>query len=100
MDITDPANDLDNYIDGLDMMLERVIKSGAILGATQNRLDMAANFNAKLMDSIDSGVSRLVDADMEEASAKLAATQTQQQLAVQALQIANTSAENIMQLFQ
>ncbi|NSY17507.1 hypothetical protein G6K99_09135 [Neorhizobium sp. AL 9.2.2] len=36
---------------------------------------------------------------MEEASARLSAIQTQQQLSVQALQIANSSSETIMQLF-
>ncbi|RYG86867.1 MAG: hypothetical protein EON58_21250 [Alphaproteobacteria bacterium] len=36
---------------------------------------------------------------MEEASARLSAIQTQQQLAVQTLQIANSSSETIMQLF-
>jgi flagellin len=99
VDITDPANDLDNYINGLDMMLERVIKSGATLGAAENRIDIQAQFNATLMDNIEQGVGRLVVADMEEASAILSAKQTQQQLAVQSLQIANSAPETIMQLF-
>jgi len=37
---------------------------------------------------------------MEEESAKLSALQTQQQLAVQSLSIANSSSENILTLFQ
>jgi flagellin len=53
-----------------------------------------------LGDSIDSGVGRLVDADMEEASTRLSALQTQQQIAVQSLQIANSNPNNIMTLFQ
>jgi flagellin len=61
---------------------------------------MQSEFLETLMDSIDRGVSRLIDADMEEASARMKALQTQQQLAVQSLQIANTQAQNILSLFQ
>jgi flagellin len=81
-------------------MLEKAVASAATLGALQQRVDMQADLNNSFMDSIDSGVSRLVDADMEESSAKLAALQTQQQLAVQSLQISNSSPDNILQLFR
>lgn len=52
------------------------------------------------MDSISKGIGRLVDADMSEASTRLKALQTQEQLSIQSLQIANSNAENIMQLFR
>ena len=41
-----------------------------------------------------------VDADMNEESTRLKALQTQQQLGIQSLSIANSSAENILQLFR
>ena len=46
------------------------------------------------------GMGALVDTDMEEASAKLQALQTQQQLGVQALSIANQAPQTILQLFR
>ena len=49
---------------------------------------------------IDKGVSKLVDADMNEESTKLKALQTQQQLGIQALSIANSNAQNILSLFR
>jgi flagellin len=61
---------------------------------------MQADFAEKLSDSIESGVGRLVDADMNEVSTRLKALQTQQQLAIQSLQIANSSSETVMQLFR
>ncbi|MNL80606.1 Flagellin [compost metagenome] len=61
---------------------------------------MQHEFVNDLMDVIDTGVGRLVDADMNEESTRLKALQTQQQLGIQALSIANTSSENILQLFQ
>jgi flagellin len=41
-----------------------------------------------------------VDADMNEASTRLKALQTQEQLGVQALSIANSNSETILQLFR
>jgi flagellin len=82
--------------DGLDAMT----KAGSQLGSIANRIQLQETFIASLSDSIDSGVGRLVDADMEEESSKLAAYQTQQQLAIQSLQIANNSAQNVLSLFR
>ncbi|WP_435269660.1 flagellin [Shinella sp. BE166] len=81
-------------------MLEKVISGASSLGAVKTRIDMQSEFAHVLMASIDKGIGRLVDADMNEASTRLKALQTQQQLAIQSLQIANSSAENIMQLFR
>ncbi|CAN7522773.1 flagellin [Rhizobium sp. LjRoot98] len=100
VDITDPANDLDNYLTGVDIMLQKVISGASTLGAVKTRVDMQESFVQTLMDTIDKGIGRLVDADMDEASTRLKALQTQQQLGIQALQIANVNAENVLQLFQ
>lgn len=100
VDITDPANSLDNYLSGVDAMLQKVISGASMLGAVKTRIDMQQDFAQTLMDTIDKGIGRLVDADMNEASTRLKALQTQEQLAIQSLQIANANAENIMQLFR
>lgn len=100
VDITDPANDLDNYLSGVDAMLQKIITGASTLGAAKTRIDMQTDFAQTLMDSIDKGIGRLVDVDMDEASTRLKALQTQEQLAVQALQIANSNAGNILQLFR
>ncbi len=99
IDIVNNPQLLGVYTGYIEIVSADVTKAGALLGSLKNRVELQENFSALLMDSIDSGVSRLVDADMEEASAKLAALQTQQQLALQSLQIANVSSDNLMQLF-
>ena len=66
----------------------------------QTRIDLQDAYSAKLSDAMEAGVSRLVDADMEEESAKLSALQTQQQLAIQSLSIANSSSQTILTLFR
>lgn len=99
IDVTAGVFTIDEYLEGVEFMLKQAVESASILGALQTRIDMQTNFAQQLMDSIETGVSRLTDTDMEEASARLAALQTQQQLALQSLQIANSSPENVLQLF-
>lgn len=100
IDITTDAFTIDDYLEGVESMLKDSIVSGNMLGSLQKRTELQNVFSGRLSDSIDIGVGRLIDADMEEASARLQALQTQEQLAVQTLQIANGNAENILQLFQ
>ncbi len=88
------------YIRVVDEALSQVTTAASSLGAVQNRVEMQTNFVSKLMDTIAKGVGALVDADMTEESTRLKALQTQQQLGVQALSIANTSSQAILQLFQ
>jgi len=91
---------LDNMIQFVNTQLESVISASADLGSIKMRLDLQEDFVSKLTDSIDKGIGRLVDADMNEESTRLKALQTQQQLAIQSLSIANTSSENILSLFR
>ena len=96
---TTPA-DMDAMIRVVDKILGQLTDAGSTLGAITKRIDMQESFVANLMDTIDKGVGRLVDADMNEESTRLKALQTQQQLGIQALSIANTNSENILRLFQ
>ncbi|MEH6741214.1 MAG: flagellin [Sulfitobacter sp.] len=84
----------------LTTMLDAAITGAAALGTSAKRLDDQANFVSKLSDSLTTGIGALVDTDMEAASAKLQALQTQQQLGVQALSIANEAPSTIMSLFR
>ncbi|MES5100600.1 flagellin [Agrobacterium sp. BA1120] len=99
IDITTSNFTVDEYVEGVEFMLNQAIDSAATLGSLQQRIDLQEEYSHKLMDGIESGVSRLVDTDVEEASAKLAALKTQQQLAIQGLQIANGAPGILLQLF-
>lgn len=91
---------MDDMISVVSDLLEQLTNSASTLGAITKRIDMQEQFVSNLMDVIDKGVGRLVDADMNEESTRLKALQTQQQLGIQALSIANTNAENILTLFK
>ena len=92
--------DLDTLISGVDEALTDMTSAAADLGSIGMRIDMQQEFVGKLTDSIDKGVGRLVDADMNEESTRLKALQTQQQLAIQALSIANSDSQNVLSLFR
>ncbi|WP_339765910.1 flagellin [uncultured Hoeflea sp.] len=91
---------VDDMISAVDSMLTQMTDAASNLGAVNSRVSMQEDFVANLMDSIDSGIGRLVDADMNEESTRLKALQTQQQLGIQSLSIANSNSENILQLFR
>ncbi|MBB4064127.1 flagellin N-terminal helical domain-containing protein [Gellertiella hungarica] len=94
------ADDLRRMRDAVEIMLAKVIDSASTLGAIKTRIDSQSDFVKNLVSTIEKGVGRLVDADMNEESTRLKALQTQQQLGIQALSIANTNAQNILQLFK
>jgi flagellin len=91
---------LSDMIEAVDGALKDMTKSSSTLGSVANRIESAGDFAKKMKANLESGISRLVDADMEEESAKLAALQVQQQLAVQSLSIANSNSQNILSLFR
>jgi flagellin len=87
-------------LSAVEGLIQTAIKAASTFGTGQKRIDIQADFVSKLMDSLTAGIGSLVDADMEEASAKLQALQVQQQLGIQALSIANQQPQNILALFR
>jgi len=101
LDITNmTSGDIGKAMNLVQGALNAMNSTASQLGSLSTRIDLQTSFVSTLRDTIDSGVGKLVDADMEEESSKLSALQTQQQLAIQSLQIANTSAQNVLALFK
>lgn len=100
IDIEAHPNAVTSYIRYIETASARAVDGAAALGALSKRIEMQTEFAARMTAAVDRGVGRLVDADMNEASARLKAIQTQQQLALQSLSIANQNAENVTQLFR
>jgi flagellin len=99
-DSTADQTTLDGYITQLTTAINSVSSAAADLGAVKNRISTNTEFVKTLMDSVDRGVGQLVDADMNAESTRLQALQTQQQLGVQALSIANQNSQSILSLFK
>lgn len=100
LDVGDASTNLADALYSVDVALESMTSAAAKLGSLSARIDLQTDFSAKLSDAIEKGVGRLVDADMNEESTRLKALQTQQQLAIQALSIANSDSQNILSLFR
>ncbi len=84
----------------IEELTQTAIDAAAEFGTAEKRLEIQGDFVSKLTDSLKSGIGSLVDADMEEASARLQALQVQQQLGIQSLSIANQAPQNILALFR
>jgi flagellin len=97
---TTDADKFDKLLTDVEKVLGKMASAASELGAAKSRVDMQKDFVSKLSDSIDRGVGQLVDADMDRESTRLQALQVQQQLGIQALSIANSSAQNILSLFK
>ena len=79
--------------------IQNVQSASENIGASQKNITIQSSFVSALSNSITSGIGSLVDADMNEASTRLNALQTQQQLGVQALSVANQNSQLILKLF-
>jgi flagellin len=86
-------------LNNVNQALSAVTNYAALIGATQDRMTTAATFNTALMTNYANGVAGMVDASMNTASTQLQALQTQEQLSIQSLSIANQNAALILKLF-
>jgi flagellin len=84
----------------IEGLTQTAIDAAAAFGSAEGRISIQNDFVSKLSDSLKAGIGTLVDADLEQASARLQALQVQQQLGVQALSIANQAPQNILALFR
>ncbi|WP_262267991.1 flagellin [Microvirga yunnanensis] len=98
--ITVSATNVDAAASAVETALETTRNFATELGAAKNQIEAQSKFLGVLSESITNSVSTMVDADMNEASTRLQALQTQQQLGVQSLSIANQNSQMILRLFQ
>ena len=81
-------------------ILSRATEAATSLGLSEKAIENQQSFLSSLVDNINSGIGSMVDANMEDEATRLQALQVQQQLATQALSIANQGPQNILALFR
>jgi flagellin len=84
----------------IDSALTSLNGALATLGAQSKALTVQKTFLGKLSDSIEAGISNLVDADLAKESARLQSLQVKQQLGAQALSIANSAPSIVLSFFR
>jgi flagellin len=98
-DLLDQAA-IDATLTALEDELTVAVDAAAAFGTAQKQIDIQADFVGNFIDALKTGMGAMVDADMEEASARLSALQVQQQLGIQALSIANQAPQTLLTLFR
>lgn len=88
------------YMKIVDATSQQLLTGASTLGSMSSLLKSQQEFTQQLMDINTSSIGSLVDANIEEESTKLKALQTQQQLGIQSLSIANASSQNVLSLFR
>lgn len=83
-----------------ETQLGNAISAATSLGVAEKTIEGQQDFLGALTDTLDQGVSAMVDADMEQEAARMQALQVQQQLATQSLSIANSQPSSLLSLFR
>ena len=89
-----------NALTRLDDSITQLNAALGEIGAQAKQIQAHNTFVTKLIDTLESGIGNLVDADLAKESARLQALQVQQQLGAQSLSIANQAPQIILSLFQ
>jgi flagellin len=100
LDANTTTGEVKDMLNVVEAMLGQMVEIGSAFGSLETRVQLQGDFAKSLSDSLTSGIGKLVDADMEKESSRLTALQTQEQLGLQSLSIANASFDKIRQLFQ
>lgn len=89
-----------NALTKLDDSITQLNAALGEIGAQAKQIEAHNTFVTKLVDTLESGIGNLVDADLAKESARLQALQVQQQLGAQSLSIANQAPQIILSLFR
>ncbi|WP_108483871.1 flagellin [Oceaniglobus ichthyenteri] len=99
IDVTTAAG-TESALEEIEGLIQTSINAAASFGSSQGRIETQSDFVSGMTDALKAGIGSLVDANMEETSARLQALQVQQQLGVQAMSIANQAPQSILSLFR
>jgi flagellin len=83
----------------VDTAINTVRATGAAIGASASALSIREQFNTELVNNLEAGAAKLVNADLNEEAANAISLQTKGLLAVTATGIAAKSEQSVLQLF-
>lgn len=98
--LTGTTREVRSVLAAVDRAIVNVSAALDELGAQSKQIEKHGVLVSKLENVLDTGIGKLVDGDITKESARLQALQVRQQLGPQALSIANSQPELILQLFR
>ena len=99
LDVTTDAGRAD-ALAKIDTLIDTATNAAAALGSSESRIEIQSEFMSDVAASIEAGAAALMGANLERESARMQSLQIQQQLATQALSIANAAPKRLLMLFQ
>lgn len=93
-------DEFEGMISSVNSMFAKLADAGSQIGATRTRIASSSELLRDMQDTTQIGIGRLVDADMGQQATMMKALQAQQALQTQSLNIANSSARSVLQLFR
>jgi len=90
---------IDSTLNVLDSALTTLRSTASTLGSNASVLTLRLDFTKNLINALEEGSAKLVNADLNEESANLLTLQTRQQLGTIGLSIAQQSEQSILRLF-
>jgi flagellin len=93
-------DDLQAALSMVSDVTKQIVGAASQLGASINLVQTQQTSLSTSMDTLSTGISSLVDADMNNVAVRLSALQVQTQLGLQSLAIANSNSAIILKLFQ
>ena len=94
------AGDITAALADVDAAVTELRTVAATFGTSLGIIQTREEFTTDLVNALETGAGKLVNASLEEEAAKLLALQTRQALGIQSLAIANTSQQSILALFR
>lgn len=92
-------SDIEAAVNDLDSALTTLRSTASSLGSNASVLTLRLDFTENLINNLEEGSAKLVNADLNEESASLLTLQTRQQLGTIGLSIAQQSEQSILRLF-
>ncbi len=92
--------DAQNALSSIDSAIDQANSGAASLGSAALRLENQNDFSNRLEDILNEGIGNLIDADLGEEGANLAANSVKEELGLRTLAIANAGPRAILSLFR
>lgn len=93
------SSTIESGIAQIDAGLKSLRAEAETFGTNNAVLSIRLDFTKNLINTLEDGAAKLVNADINEESANLLSLQTRQQLGITALSLANQSEQSILKLF-
>ncbi len=93
------SSQLSNLVNGINNAIASVQTQTETFGTNSSTISTRQTFTTNMINTLQTGASNLVAADQNQESANLLTEQTQQQLEISALSIANQARQSVLKLF-